>query len=94
MNRFRLLTLPMAGVLLGLCVSTGAAAQNAQAEVLPLPINEVRMFTEALDRIRRAYVEEIDDKTLLENAIKGMLSGLDPHSALSLIHISEPTRPY
>lgn len=81
MNRFRLLTLPMAGVLLGLCVSTGAAAQNAQAEVLPLPINEVRMFTEALDRIRRAYVEEIDDKTLLENAIKGMLSGLDPHSA-------------
>ncbi|MDP7408646.1 MAG: S41 family peptidase, partial [Luminiphilus sp.] len=41
----------------------------------------VRMFTEALDRIRMAYVEEIDDKTLLENAIRGMLAGLDPHSA-------------
>ena len=39
------------------------------------------MFTEALDRIRMAYVEEVDDKTLLENAIRGMLSGLDPHSA-------------
>ena len=52
-----------------------------QSELLPLPLDEVRMFTEALDRIRMAYVEEIDDKTLLENAIRGMLSGLDPHSA-------------
>ena len=58
-----------------------AIAQSNQAELLPLPLDEVRMFTEALDRIRMAYVEEIDDKTLLENAIKGMLSGLDPHSA-------------
>ena len=52
-----------------------------QTELLPLPLDEVRMFTEALDRIRMAYVEEIDDKTLLENAIRGMLAGLDPHSA-------------
>jgi carboxyl-terminal processing protease len=56
-------------------------AQNIQSEPLPLPLEEVRMFTEALDRIRMAYVEEVDDKTLLENAIRGMLSGLDPHSA-------------
>ncbi len=54
---------------------------HAQQETLPLPLNEVRMFTEALDRIRMSYVEEIDDKTLLENAIRGMLAGLDPHSA-------------
>jgi carboxyl-terminal processing protease len=46
-----------------------------------LPLEEVRIFTEALDRIRMSYVEEVDDRTLLENAIKGMLSGLDPHSA-------------
>ena len=39
------------------------------------------MFTEALERIRASYVEEVDDRTLLENAIRGMLSGLDPHSA-------------
>ena len=60
------------------------AALLAQPEQQPapqLPLNEVRMFTEALDRIRMSYVEEIDDKTLLENAIRGMLSGLDPHSA-------------
>ncbi len=66
-----------------LAFSTAAQAQVQQPEqaVLPLPIEEVRMFTEALERIRRAYVEEIDDRTLLEYAIKGMLSGLDPHSA-------------
>lgn len=46
-----------------------------------LPLNELRIFVEAFDRISSAYVEEIDDKTLLENAIKGMLSQLDPHSA-------------
>ncbi|WP_028238302.1 S41 family peptidase [Stutzerimonas azotifigens] len=47
----------------------------------PLPLDELRTFTEVLDRIKAAYVEPVDDKTLLENAIKGMLSNLDPHSA-------------
>jgi carboxyl-terminal processing protease len=60
---------------------TEVGAQENQGAVLPLPLEEVRIFTEALDRIRMSYVEEVDDKTLLENAIKGMLSGLDPHSA-------------
>ena len=46
-----------------------------------LPLDELRAFTEVVERIKTAYVEEVDDKTLLENAIHGMLSGLDPHSA-------------
>lgn len=46
-----------------------------------LPLDELRKFTEVFSRIKAAYVEEVDDKTLLENAIKGMLGGLDPHSA-------------
>ncbi len=46
-----------------------------------LPLNELRVFAEAFNRISSAYVEEIDDKTLLEYAIIGMLSQLDPHSA-------------
>lgn len=63
-------------------LSTSALFAQAQPQTAPqLPLNEVRMFTEALDRIRMSYVEEIDDHTLLENAIRGMLSGLDPHSA-------------
>jgi carboxyl-terminal processing protease len=67
-------------LLLGLALPTQASAQDRQ-ETLPLPLNEVRMFTEALDRIRMSYVEEVDDQTLLENAIRGMLAGLDPHSS-------------
>ena len=45
-----------------------------------LPLDELRTFAEVLDRIKTSYVEPVDDKTLLENAIKGMLSNLDPHS--------------
>lgn len=48
---------------------------------LPLPLDEVRIFAQVLNQIRNAYVEEIDDKKLLENAIKGMLAGIDPHSS-------------
>lgn len=47
----------------------------------PLPIEEVRLFAEALEAIRNAYVNEIDDRTLIDYAVRGMLAGLDPHSA-------------
>ncbi len=63
-----------------LLAAAPAALGQSAAQPLPLPLEEVRMFTEALDRIRASYVEEIDDRTLLESAIKGMLSDLDPHS--------------
>lgn len=66
-------------LLTGFTLPSAASAQTEQ-QTLPLPLNEVRMFTEALDRIRLSYVEEVDDRTLLENAIRGMLAGLDPHS--------------
>ncbi len=46
-----------------------------------LPLNELRTFADVFDRIKQAYVEEVDDKTLLENAVLGMLQELDPHSA-------------
>lgn len=75
----RLLSTMLLSSLLG---SSVAFAQSEPPTAAPqLPLNEVRMFTEALDRIRMSYVEEIDDVTLLENAIRGMLAGLDPHSA-------------
>jgi len=53
-------------------------AKNAAAELLPL--EDLQMFTSVFGQIRAKYVEEIDDSTLLRNAIKGMLEGLDPHS--------------
>lgn len=46
-----------------------------------LPLQEIRTFTDIFERIRDSYVEEVDDKTLFQYAINGMLSSLDPHSA-------------
>lgn len=54
---------------------------SANAATRPLPIEEVRLFAEALEAIRTAYVSDIDDRTLIDYAIRGMLAGLDPHSA-------------
>lgn len=58
-----------------------APAATAATTKAPLPLDELRTFAEVMDRIKAAYVEPVDDKMLLENAIKGMLSNLDPHSA-------------
>jgi carboxyl-terminal processing protease len=72
------------GLILGVSVTVGH--QIVWAERKPptgnqLPLDELRAFTEVLDRIKQNYVEPVQDKTLLENAIRGMLNGLDPHSA-------------
>jgi carboxyl-terminal processing protease len=45
-----------------------------------LPLDELRTFADVFNQIRIGYVEEVDDSTLLEYAIQGMLNGLDPHS--------------
>ncbi|MFV3331493.1 S41 family peptidase [Pseudomonas sp. NY15437] len=81
---FRLTTLALA-LLLGVgaaqAADAPAASPVANGKEAPLPLDELRTFAEVLDRVKAAYVEPVDDKTLLENAIKGMLSNLDPHSA-------------
>ena len=46
-----------------------------------LPLDQLRNFSDIFSRIKSDYVESVDDKTLLENAIRGMLTGLDPHSS-------------
>ena len=46
-----------------------------------LPLEELRNFSDVFARIKSDYVEQVSDKELLESAIRGMLSGLDPHSA-------------
>jgi carboxyl-terminal processing protease len=58
------------------------ALVSAQAEEAsePLPLEQLRTFADIFGRIKANYVEPVDDKVLLENAIRGMVSGLDPHS--------------
>jgi len=46
-----------------------------------LPLKELRTFTQVFEQIRLGYVEEVTDTELLENAIAGLLTGLDPHSS-------------
>ena len=58
-----------------------AANTEEKKDVDVLPLNEIRTFTEIFSKIKDDYVESINDKKLLENAIRGMLQGLDPHSA-------------
>ncbi len=57
---------------------SSAAVNN---DALPLPYEELRAFSEIFGRIKNDYVEPVTDKKLLEDAIRGMLVGLDPHSA-------------
>lgn len=51
------------------------------AEASELPLDEIRTFTEVFGKVKNDYVEQVEDRKLLENAIRGMLEGLDPHSA-------------
>ena len=46
-----------------------------------LPLEQLRDFTYIFDRVKTDYVETINDKQLMENAIRGLLTGLDPHSS-------------
>src|SRR5262245_24475502 len=71
------------GVLIGVLVSLNfsAVAQKEGAALAPLPIEELRAFTEVFGRVKSDYVEAVDDRKLITEAINGMLTGLDPHSA-------------
>lgn len=67
----------IAGVLISLQFSAIADKDSAE----PLPIEELRAFSEVFGRIKSDYVEPVTDKKLITEAITGMLTGLDPHSA-------------
>lgn len=71
------------GLVLGvsLTIGQGVFAERERTQLMPLPLEELRTFTDVFANIKNNYVEEVDDKTLIDNAVRGMLSGLDPHSA-------------
>ncbi|MFM7295353.1 MAG: S41 family peptidase [Burkholderiales bacterium] len=70
------------GTVLGVSLSLHfSAVAERQPAIANLPIEEVRMLSEVFGRVKAGYVEEVDDKRLIKEAINGMLTGLDPHSA-------------
>src|SRR5690348_13862399 len=57
------------------------ATQAAAGNPATLPWEEARLFAEVYERIKREYVDDVDDHALMEKAIRGMVAALDPHSA-------------
>jgi carboxyl-terminal processing protease len=74
------LTYLAAGSILGVTIALAPGALASKTNNPPLPLEHLLTFSDVFDQIKKAYVEPVDDKTLLENAIRGMLAGLDPHS--------------
>jgi carboxyl-terminal processing protease len=67
------------GALAGVVVTWQLSATAQQSAALPL--DELRLFSTVFGSVKRDYVEPIDDKKLITDAVKGMVSSLDPHSA-------------
>jgi len=72
--------------------STPASASSSNDQV---SLDDIRNFSRVYEVVRQAYVEKVDNKTLMKAAITGMLSGLDPHSEYldkdGLAQLSEDT---
>lgn len=62
-------------------LSLSFEVRAAVEENQQVPMEEVQRFSNAMSLIKKYYVKPVDDKVLFENAIRGMLGGLDPHSA-------------
>ncbi|HEX7129228.1 MAG TPA: S41 family peptidase [Rhodanobacteraceae bacterium] len=62
-------------------VSTPAEAGSVTSAATDTPdLADIRAFTRVYAMVKQAYVDKVDDKTLMQSAIRGMLAGLDPHS--------------
>src|SRR5688572_25718410 len=80
-SRLRNFGLIALGAVAGVLISLNFQAVADRATRTTLPIEELRAFTEVFGAIKTNYVEPVEDKRLITEAINGMLTGLDPHSA-------------
>jgi carboxyl-terminal processing protease len=78
----RAILVVVVGTILGLSLSLsgGLMAGRQAPDNDELTLEHARLFAEVMQRVKRDYVEPIDDRELLDNAIRGMVSDLDPHS--------------
>jgi carboxyl-terminal processing protease len=81
-KKFQQVGLVALGAALGVAASLHfSAVADRQTSSLMLPVDDLRLFSEVFGRIKSDYVEPVEDRKLLKEAINGMLTGLDPHSA-------------
>ncbi|MBQ8829292.1 MAG: S41 family peptidase [Burkholderiaceae bacterium] len=78
-NSIKGIALVLGGMFVGTMISVGFA--NPTAGKSALPLSEIRQFTDVYGAVKQFYVEPVEDKRLIKEAISGMLQGLDPHSA-------------
>jgi carboxyl-terminal processing protease len=71
----------LAGVALGAMAPQLITATSAQENAPRNTYEYLDLFGDIFERVRVAYVEEVDEQKLIESAINGMLASLDPHSA-------------
>lgn len=69
------------GAVIGIMLSLNFSAIADKDVKSQLPLEDLRAFAEVFGKIKTDYVEPVEDKKLISEAINGMLSGLDPHSA-------------
>tara|TARA_B100000035_G_scaffold303715_2_gene302569 strand:+ start:6132 stop:7541 length:1410 start_codon:yes stop_codon:yes gene_type:complete len=80
-NKFKSLTLITFGLVFGILISVNLSVfADKKSEAKKLPVEDLRIFAEVFGKIKADYVEEVEDKQLLTEALNGMLAGLDPHS--------------
>ena len=70
----------LSGAIIGILISINLPVFADKTKSTNLPIDELRIFAEVFGKIKSDYVEPIEDKKLINEALNGMLSGLDPHS--------------
>jgi len=80
-SKIRSIGLILVGAVAGVLISLNFQAIAEREAADPLPIEELRAFTDVFGTIKQNYVEPVPDKKLITGAINGMLSDLDPHSA-------------
>ena len=68
-----------AGALAG-ALATMSVQTMARGALAPLPLEELRQLSSVFGLIKSDYVEPVDEKKLISDAISGMVSSLDPHS--------------
>lgn len=78
---FKKFGLIMSGIFIGVIISLNLTALAAKLGVSELPVDDLRVFAEVFGKVKSDYVEPIEDKKLINEALTGMLQGLDPHSA-------------
>jgi len=80
-DKLRQMGLVCAGIVGGILISLQFSVLAEQDTRQSLPIEELRIFAEVFSAIKQGYVEPVEDRKLIINAISGMLSNLDPHSS-------------